>query len=446
MSGCIDEEAKLKKLDKDETATIKVMSDREVSYFYRQYGSLFLAKYPNIDLQVASTQGAIKSTPGMNIMDINKEYKKFIDEQRPDVLLLRLDQYEDYAAEGRLYELDAVIKQDKFDLTGIEPAIIDTIKSRSGGKLYGMTPGFTGRALYYNKSLFAKYGVPLPKDRMTWEELLAIARRFPTTGEESDRIYGFAFSTDTDDAMQYVRMIGDSKGLSYIDADSGTVTIHTETWKQAAQLVFEAIKSGAIYVPSPNKPILNGVTTEERYKSDPFTSGKVAMTIKGNYFLNELKSATPHLKDQMPDWDLVTLPIDPQNPDGAGSMALTIFAINAQSPNLRAAWEFVKYVDDDEYARVISRSQMDLSSLPTRTKYLKEANNRNLAAFAMLSGNPNKAMTTVPIQFTNIFLKLANTEFRSVLEEKKTVDEALQTIQDKGQQELLRAKKTELIK
>jgi multiple sugar transport system substrate-binding protein len=145
----------------------------------------------------------------------------------------------------------------------------------------------------------------------------------------------------------------------------------------------------------------------------------------------------------MPDWDMVTIPIDPQNPDAAGSMGLTIFAINAQSPNLRAAWEFVKYVNDDEYARVASRSQMDLSSLPSRTKYLKEASNRNIEAFAMQSGNPNKAMTMVPIEFTNIFSKLANTEFRSVLEGKKTVDEALQTIQDKGQEELLKVKKAE---
>lgn len=432
FAGCRDStETKLKQLGKDEKATIKVMSNLDVKSFYNQYGALFMAKHTNIDLQVASTQGVFNDTP---VIDINKEFEKFVDDQKPDVLLLMLNQYEDFAAKGRLYELDPIIRQDNFDLTGIMPTVIETIKSRSGGKLYGLAPGFVGDALYYNKTLFAKYGVPLPKDKMNWEELLELARRFPTTGDESSRVYGFAFDSRSDNVFQNVRMIGDSKGLSYVDTDNGTVTIRTEPWKQTAQLALDALKSGAIYVPSPDKQFLSG-SSVDYYRSDPFIGGKVAMTIKGNFFMDQLNSAKPHLKELMPDWDMVTIPVDPQNPDGAGGMNLySIFAVNSQSPNPRAAWEFVKYVNDDEYARVASKSFMDLSTLPARTKYFREAEGRNVAAFAMQKGSSNKANTKLPAGFGQTFSMLADTEFKAVLEEKKTVDEALKTIQDKGQE------------
>jgi len=45
----------LKQLGKDEQATIKVMSNMDEPFFYQQYGALFSAKYPNIDVQVVST-------------------------------------------------------------------------------------------------------------------------------------------------------------------------------------------------------------------------------------------------------------------------------------------------------------------------------------------------------------------------------------------------------
>jgi len=362
------------------------------------------------------------------------------------VLLLTIDQYEKMAEQGRLYELDSVIKQDKFDIDGILPAVLETIRSRSGGKLYGLAPGFTSQVVYYNKTMFEKNGVPLPKDMMSWEELLELAKRFPTSGDESSRIYGLALNNYSDNVFVYARMIGDTKGLSFVDAESSKVTIQTDGWKKAAQLAIDALKSGTIYRPSPDKQFRGG-PIEEYYKSDPFIGGKAAMMISGSYLMDNLKQAKSYLKDQAPDWDVVTLPVDPQNPDAATGMSIyQLFAVNAQSANLRAAWEFVKYVNDNEYARVTSKSS-SFGTLTSRTQYLKDAVGHNIAAFSKLKGSGTtsaaSALAKLPNSFYQAFITLADKELKAALDGSKSVDEAIQTIQDRGQAELIKAKQAE---
>lgn len=54
-----------------------------------------------------------------------------------------------------------------------------------------MAPSISTRALFYNKDLFDRYGVPYPTNAMTWDDVLALAKRFPTKGEGEGRIYGF---------------------------------------------------------------------------------------------------------------------------------------------------------------------------------------------------------------------------------------------------------------
>ncbi|MEF3302118.1 ABC transporter substrate-binding protein [Paenibacillus sp. GYB003] len=442
LAGCNaagGDEKKLKQLGKDEQATIKVMSTVDERYFFQLYGALFSAKYPNIDVQVASTQGAIKYGPDT---DYNKELYRFIDEQKPDVLLLTLDQYEKLAEEGRLYELDSVIKQDKFDLNGILPSVIETIKSRSGARLYGLAPGFSAQALFYNKTLFDSQGVPHPQDGMTWEQTIELAKRFASTGSEANRPYGLSLNT-RDSVFRFILMLGTTKGLSYVDPTGATLTLKSDGWKRTAQLALDAFKSKAIY--QSDQQFRSG-TMEDYYRQDPFIGGKTAMTINGTYFIDSLKQAKALLKESMPQWDLVSLPADPGNPENLATISVNqIFAVNAQSANLRAAWEFVKYVGGDEYARVTSKSPA-MGSMTSRIAYLKDPEGRNIEAFYKgKSGmsSASKALSNVPNSFIGQLYPIAEAEFKEALEGKKSLDDALQTIQDKGQVELTKAKQAQ---
>ncbi|WP_232189721.1 hypothetical protein [Cohnella silvisoli] len=80
------------------------------------------------------------------------------------------------------------------------------------------------------------------------------------------------------------------------------------------------------------------------------------------------------------NWDVVTMPVNPQNPNVTDGTSLDqILAIDAKSSNIEAAWKFISYVNGDDYARV--RSKTKLGSSPVRTKYFTDEEGHHLQTF-----------------------------------------------------------------
>lgn len=115
---------------------------------------------------------------------------RLIEERKPDVVLIDEAYMETMASKEMLYRLDSTIQQDNFDTDSILPFVMGRIKEMGAGSIYGLATSFYTYALYYNIDLFEQYKIDLPRDRMTWEELLALAERFPTSGSEEERVYG----------------------------------------------------------------------------------------------------------------------------------------------------------------------------------------------------------------------------------------------------------------
>ncbi|WP_438447880.1 ABC transporter substrate-binding protein [Gorillibacterium sp. sgz5001074] len=442
LAGCSGSDgdeavAGMKKLGKDEQATVKIMYYDEQS-FYSKYGNLFLSKFPNIDLQVVSTSGLYKPN-----MDYDKAVESFIEEQQPDLIMLQENQYEKYAAEGKLLELDGVVKQEKFDTAGIHPGILELLRSKGGGKLYGLAPDFYSQAVFYNKTVFDQYGVPYPKDQMSWEDLLNLAKRFPTDGDKEKRIYGLYQAYDQG-LFGLGSQIGHTNGLAFVDAGAMKMTIQSDSWKKVFQTAIDAAQSKAIYKPEPGQDGFRGGSMEEYLKSNLFIAGRAAMTIDGGYFLENLNRAKDALKDTpLPQWEVVTVPVDPAHPDtGLGLSLNQIFAVNAKSPNLRATWELLKYISGDEYAKIMSRSSLSGGML-ARTGYIKDKNGHNLEAFYKLkpiSGTLYQDYQKLPNSFFPMFQAMAEKELSEVLNQNKTLDAVLQILQTQGQATLNQTK------
>ncbi|MBP1990871.1 ABC transporter substrate-binding protein [Paenibacillus eucommiae] len=423
-AGCREEEGKVfKAVGENEKAMIKVLCQDE-SEFYSQYGSLFLAEYPNIEVQVISTAG----NPSQDIDAI-------IEAEKPDVLILDTSQYEKYANGGYLYDLDAAIRQGQFDLAGILPAVTDSIKDMSGGKLYGLAPRFSSQALYYNKDSFDRYSVPYPKDKMSWEEVLELAQRFPREDDAGERTYGFMFNRYDANPYNSALTIGFGKGLSYFDLDTMQMTIDTEEWKKVFQLAFDVIQSGAVYEPPEQNGFIPGMGQKEEMEQDPFFGGKTAMMISANDFMAQLKRAKSYLKDRMPEWDIVSVPVDQQNPDVGNVLWIRdIFTIHAQSANVEAAWAFVSYINSDTFARVTAKAQIN-GTMPARAAFLKDDEGHNLEAFTALKPNPNiqKGSGEVPQSFFLAFGAMAEQETKLAYKGEQSLETALANIQQKGQ-------------
>lgn len=159
------------------------------------------------------------------------------------------------------------------------------------------------------------------------------------------------------------------------------------------------------------------------------------MTVDGDGLVNQLMDAEGFLKNQLPNWGIVTVPVDPQNPDqGNAISAPQIFAINAKSSNIQAAWEFVKYINGDEFARVTSKGTAS-GGIPSRLKYLSDNFGRNMEAFYKLKPNDytQNSGARIPPTFNLSFSSIAEQETRDAFEGRKTIKEALDTMQSQGQ-------------
>ncbi|WP_235857580.1 ABC transporter substrate-binding protein [Paenibacillus albiflavus] len=433
FSGCsmLGDSSKdvMEKLDPKKNFTIKVMSHNE-QYFMQQFGYLFMAKYPNIDIEVVSTQKMYEANQQEQLKP-EEMYQKFIETNKPDVIVVFQDVFEKLAADQLFYDLDPVIAQDKFDIQNIQPQIIDYLKLKGGGKLFGLAPKIQSQALFINRDMFNKHGVQLPEGPLTWETVLNTAQRFPTDGDDKTRSYGFTNRDYQTDPYSLIVMIGTAEGL--IMQNEGKAALNTPSWKKVFELVSNAYKTNTIV--NEAAPDMNTTFNYEDYlMRNKFTAGRAAMTIGDLYLIQNMRELKEYKKDLQFNWEVISLPKDAESTQRTNFDLTEIFAVNAKSENQRAAWEFVKYVNSDEFARVHAKTPTDLWS---RSTYLKSIDGVSLEPFYQLSFNSNEMVDTGEYRSAQYMLRdEANKIIDEYLTNKKNIDQVLAETNDKLQANL----------
>jgi multiple sugar transport system substrate-binding protein len=409
------------------------------SYFLQQYGDLFTMQYPDTEIQVVGMDKLYnqKDEDG-NAVNYDKAFSNLVREDKPDVLLLASNFFPQYATEGKLTELGALIDRDNYDLTTYSKGILESLKEKGEGKLYGLSPGFQNNAIFYNVDLFNKCGVELPHDGMTWQEILELARRFPTDGSKEERTYGFALNSSSNlNAVGNMGItIGTSQGINLLNGKTKKVTIDTESWKNVFKLAAEVASSNALYNPSLEE--LSQMNSNDNYASQPFLMGRAAMTVESNGFLNELKEVSNNAKkykNYKPfELGIAAGPVDPVDRTKTNGAYLNeIFGISATSPNTEAAWEFIKFVNGEEFAKVKAKSLNQ--GLLAREGISKDYDGIPLEAFYKLTPKmaPDFGENLIPSSFYQPFFNVLEQETQLLLDNKKDVEEALKVIQTKGQ-------------
>lgn len=426
-----------KGLDKNQESTLRVMYYDE-NQFFQEYGMLFSALYPNVNVEVISTQSMYS---GGEITDYEAALAKFIEEKKPDILMLGGDQYKTMAQDGKLYELDSDMEKSKYDTEGLIPGLLDYMREQGGGKVYGFAPTFYSQVLYYNKDLFDQFQIEYPTDQMSWNDVLQLARRFPTDGDKKTRIYGLKIGYN-DDLFQLASTLTASDGISYVNPTQKQMTINSASWKTAFQTAADAINSNSLFFESSmyeDQENMGG-SYESYLLRDPFISKRLAMSIGDSNYLVQMKQANENteVKDKIiKNWDMVTVPVGQQNPDQSNMVSFNnIFSISSDSPNKETAWEFLQYITSDDFARVKSKTN-SYNGMSVRTKYISDVEGHNFAAFYKLKPstfNGYKDFDKLPQTFWQDFQSATVEEMQKVKEDKQTIDEALEMLQTRGQE------------
>ncbi|GAA3409519.1 extracellular solute-binding protein [Paenibacillus hodogayensis] len=408
--------------NKEEQASLKIMYFSE-SDFLNKFGGMFQVKYPNVTVEVA---------PMANVFNSAEKYyeilDEFIEEHHPDILLLNPESYAKYSGEGRLYNLDTLIASDRFDIQNMAPSVIEVLTRSGGGALHGLTPQFANNALFFNRKLFDEYGVPYPTDRMSWQDVVSLAQRFP----HNDDIYGLEVLSSASPFFLFTNML-QTHGLVPFDAEQKRVTVLTPSWKNLLSATVQAKQSGILLPPRTRNP--QPMSPGDYLKSFPFIAGKTAMYFSGSSFLRELNLVEQTWKEDVLDWDVVTAPVDPQQRDYSANYSLmNIYAISANTTHLRPAWELIKFIHSEEMAKILAVTEDSL--LPSRTNQIKKWGDRNLKAFWTLKPQENTGQA-VPLQLSNSFWLMARPEIEAALNGTQSVDESLSHIQEKGEKLLV---------
>ncbi|MDF2663158.1 MAG: extracellular solute-binding protein family 1 [Paenibacillus sp.] len=362
-----------------------------------QFGALDLlkAKFPHITLEVINNQ------EGQRYADLIAAgiFPDIIYEAN-SLMQATIVEY------GLQYDMEELINKHKFDLSRFEPNILAQARySNSDGKLYGLPYSVNRYALVYNKDIFDKFGVPYPKDGMTWDEVYSLAQRVARS-DGSVAYEGFAMNTPAN------YMLNNQLSLHPLDAKEDRANVNTDGWKT----LFENIKR---FYELPHANLA----------APRFVDGKLAMMV-GAISTGQF---TQFAQNAQLNWDMVSVPVLTGSPN-TGFMPAGLSLFISQNSNAKdEAFRLVDYLVSEEYQTILAKNGggTTLSSEKVRAaagQNLPSASNKNVKALYYYQHAPTappraKQLTNVSVNFGSAFTRMienktdVNTTLRLLEEE-----------------------------
>ncbi|WP_426447472.1 extracellular solute-binding protein [Paenibacillus sp. S-38] len=448
LAACMDQGGK----DKDTPRTLRIGTMNytpDDEWFRQRFTELYEFANKNITIEMVPLmdesvmygppkEGEKQKSP----MEMMKE--KMTGPNPPDVVMVNFEQMPELIENNLLKQLDPMITKDKFDTSDYVPAVIEGIKKAGDGKIFALAPLFSSSALVYNKKLFDEAGVTYPTDKMTWDQVFDLARRV-AKGEGKDRKYGFSFSTyNSGDNNYYASQIYSAPlQLKMFDDAGEKMTVDSDqwekVWKTIQGLQTEKLTPEPVDQEKMRQAMMAGNPEEYMpYQGDDFLSSKVAMAVINYHQIDQIANAMKHsqnMKNFTPfDWDVVTLPVHPEEPNVGGSIYMEgLMAVNSNAQNPDDAWDFVKFVNGEDWARLKSGGQ---NSLVARQKYIKQKDGAefNIKAFTTLLpvSNPDNSKLYTEKPYIGQVAQLGQMKFQEVVSGKLQVREALKQWQTEG--------------
>ncbi|WP_282936066.1 ABC transporter substrate-binding protein [Paenibacillus sp. RC67] len=235
------------------------------------------AKYPYISFEF---QGADK---GKEIKDL------VLAGDSPDLYYQGLSALDNSLVNLNLqYDLSDMIKKTGFNLNRIDPAYLDIIRSASqsyGGTYFGLPVTTFTPVLYYNKDIFDKFGLPYPKDGMTWDEAYDLSVKL----------------TKVVDGVQYKGMtmnfqyLFDNNQLAapYLHPKEDRAAVNTDEWRS----IFTTL--GRFYQLPLDKPLDERSRVKE---VNDFTKERISAMHA------DVTAAIDSFPSDFVNWDMVSLP------------------------------------------------------------------------------------------------------------------------------------------
>jgi multiple sugar transport system substrate-binding protein len=346
--------------------------------------------------------------------DQDKVFREFLTTGTvPDVILTNFDSVRVLVDLQIAMDLTGLIKENKVDLNKFSPEAIEAMKLYGDGQAILALPYFLNlNALLYNKDIFDKFGVPYPKDGLTWKQVTDLAKSVT-------RLVDGVQYTGFHPSRPYT--ISSQLGAEFIDSKATKSTVTTDAWKQ----VFDVMKG--IYSIEGNLPKDTSLLWDS-YKAF-LADQKLAM---GVIFWNGFVSRMDELQKKNAgfNWDMATPPVFDSAPKLAPYLDQFVWSVSAKSKHKDVAFDVINYLTSEEM-------QLELS----KDGYIPTINNEKAIAglganYSWMKGKNLQAMfklqQTKPMLPTKFNAKaLMNTSYSDVLYKNVDINTALRQLEEK---------------
>jgi multiple sugar transport system substrate-binding protein len=242
-------------------------------------------------------------------------------------------------APGMAADISDLIKKHNIDLKQFDPVLIDGMKTLGGGKLYGLPVNTDILVTYYSKDLFDKFGLPYPKDGMTWDAMLELGNKL-TREADGIKYLGFAASVN-----HYLKL--NQYSVPFVDPKSGTSSYSDDKWKTIVDTVFKEPAKNTVY-----QDYMKAHKNSVPYRNEFIKDKNLAMIL----YLSNLHAGS-YVKDlESMNWDMVSAPSFKDKP-GVGTQPYPVYwNVVSTSKNKDAAMEVIKYLTSEEYQMEVSKA------------------------------------------------------------------------------------------
>lgn len=292
--------------------------------------------------------------------------------EAPDVFWMNV-YINKYVAAGLLEPLDSYIAADSFDTSIYSQGRFAAYNL--DGAQYALPKGLDTVAVALNTEIFDRYGVALPAEGWTWDDMRA------TATELKDKIAAaggseYPIVMELDGQPSWINFLYQNGG-SYLSADGKTCGTAAPESKDAIQQVVDLMANGQMAPYS---------VLSETKGTDLFISGQAAIVFIGSWKASVLENSTLAAAGQI---KLIQMPA--MGVDNHSTMGGLGYVMASKCENKAAAWELIKFITSQESEEYEAQKGIDIPAcLAAQAAYVANFKNINAQVFmdASVTGFP----------------------------------------------------------
>ncbi|MCC2686076.1 MAG: extracellular solute-binding protein family 1 [Paenibacillaceae bacterium] len=315
-------------------------------------------KYPNVSMEM------VRQAPNMTVETI------VASGSYPDLYFIAHADIPYYQQFGVLQELTPMIKKFNFPIDHYEKHVIDELKAPfKGQELYAFPFSDNFSVLFYNRDIFNQLAIQPPKDGLTWDEAIALAKVVSDKGGDKFLpLHGGTF-----------RQFASNLSPVYVNPATQKAQFQTDQWKNLLTMYRTLVN------------IPHNAYISPKNANEGFVKGTVAMLAAYGARLGELEEANN--QGHGVNYDLATYPVFKEKPNLRRESAISVVAVSKQSKYQDLAFDVLSILSKKEtnLPRVREGRQSLLSDAELKTSFgadLKSLKGKNIAAIFKTNAAP----------------------------------------------------------